>query len=113
MSRGIAPEKAGLSPEGDGLPRVNLCRVRSRCTAAHEAIPRLLLMFSSVKRSSPARAAACSATAGVDESEPTRKPQLTALGLKREGGWKALSPDIPIIVVKLVNIIEQVGLKTG
>ncbi len=38
---------------------------------------------------------------------------LIALGLDRDAGWGAFSPEAPIIVVKLTNIIEQVGLKTG
>ncbi len=37
---------------------------------------------------------------------------LIALGLQGDAGWGAFSPDAPVIVVKLANIVEQVGLKT-
>ncbi len=38
---------------------------------------------------------------------------LIALGLQGDAGWGAFSPDAPVIVVKLANIVNQVGLKTG
>ena len=37
---------------------------------------------------------------------------LSAHGLTREQGWYTLSPEKPLIIFKLVDIIEKVGLKS-
>ncbi len=36
---------------------------------------------------------------------------LIALGLQGDAGWGSLTHEAPLIVVKLANIVEQVGLK--
>ena len=37
---------------------------------------------------------------------------LAAHGLRKEDGWSALSPEKPLVIVKLTEITETVGLKS-
>jgi nitroimidazol reductase NimA-like FMN-containing flavoprotein (pyridoxamine 5'-phosphate oxidase superfamily) len=37
---------------------------------------------------------------------------LAAHGFKKEEGWSSLTPEKPLVVVKLVEITEEVGLKS-
>jgi nitroimidazol reductase NimA-like FMN-containing flavoprotein (pyridoxamine 5'-phosphate oxidase superfamily) len=37
---------------------------------------------------------------------------LAAHGFKKEEGWSALSPEKPLVIVKLTEIVEEIGLKS-
>jgi nitroimidazol reductase NimA-like FMN-containing flavoprotein (pyridoxamine 5'-phosphate oxidase superfamily) len=37
---------------------------------------------------------------------------LAAHGFKKEEGWSALSPEKPLVIVKLTDIVEEIGLKS-
>lgn len=37
---------------------------------------------------------------------------LAAHGFKKEKGWSALSPEKPLVIVKLTEIVEEIGLKS-
>ena len=40
------------------------------------------------------------------------KNYLAAHGLKKEEGWSALTPEKPLVIVKLEEIAEEIGLKS-
>lgn len=37
---------------------------------------------------------------------------LAAHGFKKEEGWSALSPEKPLVIAKLTEIVEEIGLKS-
>lgn len=37
---------------------------------------------------------------------------LAAHGFKKEEGWSALCPEKPLVIVKLTDIVEEIGLKS-
>jgi nitroimidazol reductase NimA-like FMN-containing flavoprotein (pyridoxamine 5'-phosphate oxidase superfamily) len=37
---------------------------------------------------------------------------LAAHGFKKEEGWSALSPEKPLVIVKLTEVVEEIGLKS-
>ena len=39
-------------------------------------------------------------------------PFLAAHGLKKEEGWKSFTPEKPLVIVKLEEIAEEIGLKS-
>ena len=93
-SRVNTPKKAGLSPGGDGLSRVNLCRVECSCSAVHEATTKLLLSLSPVKRGlrvcgpdSPAGSRTCGLhnprAVGCGHSERGNDPDVEPVGASR------------------------------
>ncbi len=49
----------------------------------------------------------------AEEGEQKLSPNfLPAHGFKKEDGWASLSPEKPLVVVKLENIAQEIGLKS-
>lgn len=49
----------------------------------------------------------------AEEAEKRLAPDfLTAHGLRKENGWKALTPEKPLTIVKLANMVQQTALKS-
>jgi nitroimidazol reductase NimA-like FMN-containing flavoprotein (pyridoxamine 5'-phosphate oxidase superfamily) len=49
----------------------------------------------------------------AEEGKQTLSTQfLAAHGFKREEGWSAFTPERPVIIVKLVEVAEEIGLKS-
>jgi nitroimidazol reductase NimA-like FMN-containing flavoprotein (pyridoxamine 5'-phosphate oxidase superfamily) len=49
----------------------------------------------------------------AEEGEQKLSPNfLPAHGFKKEEGWYSLSPEKPLVIVKLENIIQEIGLKS-
>jgi hypothetical protein len=47
-----------------------------------------------------------------DGEQKLSKNFLAVHGLDKDGGWSSLSPDKPLVIVKLEEIMEEVGLKS-
>ena len=49
----------------------------------------------------------------AEEGEQKLSPNfLPAHGFKKEDGWSSLSPEKPLVVIKLENIAQEIGLKS-
>jgi nitroimidazol reductase NimA-like FMN-containing flavoprotein (pyridoxamine 5'-phosphate oxidase superfamily) len=49
----------------------------------------------------------------ADEGEQKLSPNfLPAHGFKKEDGWSSLTPKKPLVVVKLENVAQEIGLKS-
>ncbi len=49
----------------------------------------------------------------AEEGEQKLSPNfLPAHGFKKEDGWSSLTPEKPLVVVKLENIAQEIGLKS-
>jgi nitroimidazol reductase NimA-like FMN-containing flavoprotein (pyridoxamine 5'-phosphate oxidase superfamily) len=49
----------------------------------------------------------------AEEGEQKLSPNfLPAHGLKKEDGWSSLSPEKPLVVIKLEDVTQEIGLKS-
>ncbi len=49
----------------------------------------------------------------ADEGKQKLSPNfLAAHGVRKDAGWSALNPERPMVIVKLKNVVETIGLKS-
>jgi len=49
----------------------------------------------------------------AEEGEQKLSPNfLAAHGFKKEEGWSSFTPEKPLVIVKLVNVTQEIGLKS-
>lgn len=49
----------------------------------------------------------------AEEGEQKLSPNfLAAHGFKKEEGWSSFAPEKPLVIVKLENVTQEIGLKS-
>ena len=56
---------------------------------------------------------AANSKGGAEEGKQSLTPNfLAAHGFKKEEGWSSLTPERPLVIIKLEDVAQEIGLKS-